>query len=86
VNCRAVKLLLGQAAANTLDQQAAAEHGSSSFAADQVRRLVTAPRMPLPGMQPLPPNPLGTQPRSSVWDHIGEFFRYTSEGWRGVGV
>jgi hypothetical protein len=55
---------------------------------------------PPPGRQPPPPegmhspaldgmwfpDPLGARPRSSVWGHIGEFFRYTSEGWRGVGV
>jgi len=37
-------------------------------------------------MQPSFPNPLGMQPRSSVRDHIGEFFRYTVEVWKGVGV
>jgi Cytochrome b5-like Heme/Steroid binding domain len=41
---------------------------------------------PPPGMPPPPQNPLGTPPRSSVRDHIGELFRYTFEGWKGVGV
>ena len=47
------------------------------------------PGMPPPppdGMQPPRQDPFGTQPRSSVWDHIGELFRYTVEGWKGVGV
>jgi fatty acid desaturase len=43
------------------------------------------PRNPFP-VQPPPPNPLPVQPHSSVRRQIGELFRYTSDGWRGVGV
>ena len=39
---------------------------------------------PLPG-QPPPPNP-PAPPGSSVRRQIGELFRYTVDGWRGVGV
>lgn len=65
-----------------------------------LRALSTPPPAPQAGTQPPPgmppppqaldgtrfPGPLGAQPRSSVWAHLGEFFRYTSEGWRGIGV
>ncbi len=53
-----------------------------------------APGMPPPpgmthppaGPQPPRPHPAARQPRSSVMDHVGELFRYSFEGWRGVGV
>lgn len=37
-------------------------------------------------VQPPVPNAPGTPPRSSVWDHVSEFFLYAFEGWKGVGV
>jgi len=41
---------------------------------------------PPTGPQPLRPDPPARPPRSSVMDYVGEFFRYSFEGWRGVGV
>jgi hypothetical protein len=33
-----------------------------------------------------PPDSPGRKPRSSVKESVGELFRYSFEGWRGVGV
>ena len=46
------------------------------------RRVRRAPLTP----QPLPPDPVRVQPRSSVRGELGELFRYTLDGFRGVGV
>jgi hypothetical protein len=37
-------------------------------------------------VKPPRPSPLPVKPRSSVKRNIGEFFRYSFDGWRGVGV
>ena len=41
--------------------------------------------LPPPG-QPLPPDSVRRRPRSSVRGELGELFRYTLDGFRGVGV
>ena len=43
------------------------------------------PPGPVPGQPPVP-NPVPVQPRSSVRGQLGELFRYTFDGFRGVGV
>jgi hypothetical protein len=37
-------------------------------------------------VQPPPPRPLPVQTQPSGWRQVGELFRYTADGWRGVGV
>jgi hypothetical protein len=37
-------------------------------------------------MEPARPTSPGRQQRSSVKEYVGELFRYSFEGWRGVGV
>ena len=41
---------------------------------------------PPPAMEPARPTSPGRQQRSSVKEYVGELFRYSFEGWRGVGV
>jgi hypothetical protein len=41
---------------------------------------------PPPGLEPPRANVPGGPPRSTVRDHVSEMFRYSFEGWRGVGV
>ena len=56
----------------------------------QSRPPSPVPGQPLPGGplsgQPLPPNSVPVQPGSSVRCQLGELFRYTFDGFRGVGV
>jgi hypothetical protein len=60
-------------------------------------QLPPGPPAPLPGQylpgqplpppgQPLPPDSVRRRPRSSVRGELGELFRYTLDGFRGVGV
>ena len=54
-----------------------------------LRTLATRPppgAPPPPGAQHPIPDSSGGPPRSSVRESLGEFFRYSFEGWRGVGV
>ena len=37
-------------------------------------------------VQPPPPRPLPVRTQPSGWRQVGELFRYTADGWRGVGV
>jgi hypothetical protein len=48
-------------------------------------QLPPGPPTPL-SRQPLPPDSVRVQPRSSVRGELGELFRYTLDGFRGVGV
>ena len=48
-------------------------------------QLPPGPPTPL-SPQPLPPDSVRLQPRSSVRGELGELFRYTLDGFRGVGV
>jgi hypothetical protein len=41
---------------------------------------------PPPAMGPARPTSPGRPPRTSVKEYVGEMFRYSFEGWRGVGV
>jgi hypothetical protein len=41
---------------------------------------------PPPVMEPPRPSLIAEPPRSSVKDHLSELFRYSFEGWRGIGV
>jgi len=43
-------------------------------------------QFPVQPPPPPPPNPVLVQPASSVRGQVGEFFRYTFDGFRGVGV
>jgi len=48
-------------------------------------QLLPGQPLPPPG-QPLPPDSARRRPRSSVLGELGELFRYTFDGFRGVGV
>jgi hypothetical protein len=49
-------------------------------------QLPPGPPTPLSRQPPLPPDSVRAQPRSSVRGELGELFRYTLDGFRGVGV